>query len=882
MCSYKSYPKQCKGPIALEDLLCSEEWQKSDEENIKYEEKSDIVKDEKKRTKNGVNRKKTVQQRCMTRKIKLNEKVLQFLQGRKMNGRKEAKDLKNPANTFMARRFINEEFCGSKSKVGGKTPVEKLIDSGETAKESGCMDKVICGTTAKELKNSNRALLNVKLRSSKVGTKRRNEDESNGCDKNESKMFNAHEKGICIRDAVHEDGRSIEGFCKTNDIAYISKNVSRIEIEKVMKSVNNEEREEKSGPTKNYMTRYKKEKSRNDRDGGNLIEEGVHGTVQKRKSTGREATGNSSCRKKLKPDEETESKSNDEQKMCTRNALKSPYFSRRYESTIKENIEFAMTDGSSNSNDLSMHESWDHDYSKDGGIVKHKNAHVTCTSDSEATRLVPSKVFLSELAMKRETTKEADLELASLQRGDNNQDLHSASSFNGEDGKEPPGELCEDIVNKEIIESYEKAKKELRMKKLEEQLSSGSHVVPCQKCGFIWFGRRSFKKQNKCKNCENRSYPSTLESFDYNQASFGNASPDENSVRKDESPGIGSNFQQNTPKMTHDFASRKEVLLAALKLSKRHLIPGFQDPQGIFCLKKNEGLLEREKNVQYTNKFRLNCEKFSSLSSYSISTLRTYSKRKTCQLRRLGICRVARCDGKGFRKQDIIMPRFNIYQNRRSTRIASREKSFDAESECVEKKTMINKGKSGRTSSSCSSSIIQRRITLQRPRKNFEQSGRRLIKKEFQKLNVVKTGGKDAETSVSNRDKIIDSTGGLRARITTATSFQRNQRSLHKFNDDNDGQSEQGPNLSNGGKHENGKEIKNQGKHRGVVYNPPKSPFGLIQEKLFNDPWRLLVGTIFLNKTAGKVAVPILWKFFELWPDPETTMHADRKEISSM
>lgn len=33
---------------------------------------------------------------------------------------------------------------------------------------------------------------------------------------------------------------------------------------------------------------------------------------------------------------------------------------------------------------------------------------------------------------------------------------------------------------------------------------------------------------------------------------------------------------------------------------------------------------------------------------------------------------------------------------------------------------------------------------------------------------------------------------------------------------------------------------------------PPKSPFNLVQETLFHDPWMLLVATIFLNKTTGE------------------------------
>ena len=33
------------------------------------------------------------------------------------------------------------------------------------------------------------------------------------------------------------------------------------------------------------------------------------------------------------------------------------------------------------------------------------------------------------------------------------------------------------------------------------------------------------------------------------------------------------------------------------------------------------------------------------------------------------------------------------------------------------------------------------------------------------------------------------------------------------------------------------------------LWTPPKSPFDLVQEKLFTVPWKLLVATIFLNKT---------------------------------
>lgn len=32
---------------------------------------------------------------------------------------------------------------------------------------------------------------------------------------------------------------------------------------------------------------------------------------------------------------------------------------------------------------------------------------------------------------------------------------------------------------------------------------------------------------------------------------------------------------------------------------------------------------------------------------------------------------------------------------------------------------------------------------------------------------------------------------------------------------------------------------------------PPSSPYGLVQEQLFREPWKLLIATIFLNRTTG-------------------------------
>lgn len=65
-------------------------------------------------------------------------------------------------------------------------------------------------------------------------------------------------------------------------------------------------------------------------------------------------------------------------------------------------------------------------------------------------------------------------------------------------------------------------------------------------------------------------------------------------------------------------------------------------------------------------------------------------------------------------------------------------------------------------------------------------------------------------------------------------------------------------------------------------WTPPKSPYCLIQESLFHDPWKLLVATIFLNRTTGKCAIPLLWEFLDLYPTPEIARKADWREMSKL
>ncbi|XP_058421948.1 methyl-CpG-binding domain protein 4 isoform X1 [Diceros bicornis minor] len=65
-------------------------------------------------------------------------------------------------------------------------------------------------------------------------------------------------------------------------------------------------------------------------------------------------------------------------------------------------------------------------------------------------------------------------------------------------------------------------------------------------------------------------------------------------------------------------------------------------------------------------------------------------------------------------------------------------------------------------------------------------------------------------------------------------------------------------------------------------WTPPRSPFNLVQETLFHDPWKLLIATIFLNRTSGKMAIPVLWEFLEKYPSAEVARTADWKDVSEL
>ncbi|KAL3463102.1 hypothetical protein BJX64DRAFT_287593 [Aspergillus heterothallicus] len=68
-----------------------------------------------------------------------------------------------------------------------------------------------------------------------------------------------------------------------------------------------------------------------------------------------------------------------------------------------------------------------------------------------------------------------------------------------------------------------------------------------------------------------------------------------------------------------------------------------------------------------------------------------------------------------------------------------------------------------------------------------------------------------------------------------------------------------------------------------LPFPPIDAPaFGLVQEQLAHDPFRLLLATIFLNRTRGGVALPVLFRVFDQYPTIEAMAAADPAHLTSM
>ncbi|KAF4552387.1 Hypothetical protein D9617_10g073680 [Elsinoe fawcettii] len=68
-----------------------------------------------------------------------------------------------------------------------------------------------------------------------------------------------------------------------------------------------------------------------------------------------------------------------------------------------------------------------------------------------------------------------------------------------------------------------------------------------------------------------------------------------------------------------------------------------------------------------------------------------------------------------------------------------------------------------------------------------------------------------------------------------------------------------------------------------VVFPPITADrFGIVQERLWQDPFRLLVAVVFLNKTAGKSSMPIYRQVVERYPTPQDLADANPEELQTM
>lgn len=64
-----------------------------------------------------------------------------------------------------------------------------------------------------------------------------------------------------------------------------------------------------------------------------------------------------------------------------------------------------------------------------------------------------------------------------------------------------------------------------------------------------------------------------------------------------------------------------------------------------------------------------------------------------------------------------------------------------------------------------------------------------------------------------------------------------------------------------------------------IRFVPPKSPYNLIEEILYHDPWALLAATIFLNKTSCSFARPNIFWFLVENPDPLSVINLFPNEL---
>lgn len=62
----------------------------------------------------------------------------------------------------------------------------------------------------------------------------------------------------------------------------------------------------------------------------------------------------------------------------------------------------------------------------------------------------------------------------------------------------------------------------------------------------------------------------------------------------------------------------------------------------------------------------------------------------------------------------------------------------------------------------------------------------------------------------------------------------------------------------------------------------PNGRTKMIQEIFIDEPWKMLIGCILLNRTSHIQVREVIWKLFERWPTPEDLCKADEKKLVEM
>ena len=65
-------------------------------------------------------------------------------------------------------------------------------------------------------------------------------------------------------------------------------------------------------------------------------------------------------------------------------------------------------------------------------------------------------------------------------------------------------------------------------------------------------------------------------------------------------------------------------------------------------------------------------------------------------------------------------------------------------------------------------------------------------------------------------------------------------------------------------------------------WSPPPSPYTLLQEQVWKDPWRIFVCCIFCNLTKRRSAEPYFWQVLKKWPTPKALSGADYDELAQL